>query len=275
MRLLQAVCMALLVMMLITPALAQPTEWDRAWWFREQVGLSPTDLAALDVEAEAHEALIEIVREHFAEHAETDGAVIDRLSAARRKAAGTISWGRDPGADFDHLRTERQAVILALGSLAEDAREMLPSGMRPYLVRAIANAGINSPYRLLNLTAEQRTQIIALQRQRDTVLLDARQRHRAARLDAARECFAEAVEDLLTEEQQTELAVLNANIAANLEDVWAIELADYPADEYAQADDKAAPLPKYVLAQAKLVGRRLSAILVKLAPKSLATPVVK
>ena len=275
MKLLQAVYVALFVMILITPALAQPTEWDRAWWFREQVGLSPTDLAALGVEAEAHEALIEAVREHFADHAETDGAAIDRLSAARRKAAGTISWGRDPGADFDRLRTERQAVIRALGSPAEDARDLLPEEMRPYVVRAVANAGIDSPYRLLNLTAEQRTQIMAMQRQRDTVLLDARQRHRPTRLDAARERFAEAVEELLTEEQQTELERFNENIEADLEDVWEIELAGYPDDEYAQADDKGAPLSKYVLAQAKLAGRRLSAILAKLAPRTLASPVVK
>jgi len=268
-------CAVVFAVTLVTPCLAQSTEWDRAWWFREQVGLSPTDLAALDVEAEAHEALIEAVREHFADHAETDGATIDGLSAARRKAAGTISWGRDPDADFDCLHTERQAVVLALGSPAEDARDLLPEEMRSYVVRAIANAGIDSPYRLLTLTAEQRTQIRTLQRQRDTVLFDARQRHRPNRQNAARERFAEAVEDLLTEEQQTELDEFNENIEADLEDVWAIELADYPDDEYAQVDDKDAPLPKYVLAQAKLIGRRLATILAKLAPKSLATPVVK
>jgi len=130
MKLLQTVYVALFVMILITPALAQSTEWDRAWWFREQVGLSPTDLAALGVEAEAHEALIEAVREHFAEHAETDGATIDGLSAARRKAAGTISWGRDPGADFDRLHTERQAVILALAPVSEGDVSLLPA--EPY-----------------------------------------------------------------------------------------------------------------------------------------------
>ena len=67
------------------PSFAQPTEWDRAWWFREQVGMAPTDLAALGLAPEAQEALITAVREHFATHAETDGVVIDRLTAAKRQ----------------------------------------------------------------------------------------------------------------------------------------------------------------------------------------------
>ena|GEM_PF-5178641 len=40
-------------------------------------------------------------------------------------------------------------------------------------------------YRLLDLTAPQRVQIAALQEQRDTILHDARQRHRPARSEKA------------------------------------------------------------------------------------------
>ena len=65
-------------------------------------------------------------------------------------------------------------MIRALGPLAETGRDMLPMELRGYVARAIANAGLDSPYRLVDLTAEQRGEITALQQQRDRVIKDAR-----------------------------------------------------------------------------------------------------
>jgi len=133
-------------------------------------------------------------------------------------------------------------------------------------------------YRLLDLTAPQRVQIAALQEQRDTVLHDARQRHRPARLDEARQRFIDEVHPLLTPTQQAELDQFNANIEANFHAVWEIELAGFPLPEplAARTDpDDGPPIPQYVLAQGRLVGERLREILTKLAAKAPAAPVVK
>ncbi|MCP4592279.1 MAG: hypothetical protein GY842_16220, partial [bacterium] len=155
--------------------LAGPSEWDRAWWFREQVGLAPMDLAAMDIQARPHSQLIAAVRNHFDTNA-TDGQVIDALADAGRNLTKTLSWGRDSGEDFAHLRTERQNVLQALGGLTADTSNLLTVNLRMYVTRAVANVGIDSPYRLLSLTAAQRTKVLALQEQRDRVLYDARQR---------------------------------------------------------------------------------------------------
>ena len=170
----------MLAALMCTPALGQPAEWDRAWWFREQVGLAPTDLAAMGVPANVQEPLITMVREHFAAHPNTHGVLIDELAEAAREVASTVSWGRNTRNGFDRLRAQRQIVLQMLRSLGEQARDLLPVAMRPYVVRAIVNTGLESPYRLLSLTPPQRVQIAALQEERDTVLHDARQRHRPA-----------------------------------------------------------------------------------------------
>ena len=124
----------------------------------------------MELEVEAHAALAAAVREHFATHAEDDGLLIDRLVEARRRLAGTVSWGRDARGDFDFVRAERPAVIQALRALADQLRDLLPLDMRPYVLRAIVNSGIDSPYRLLPPNCNQRQQIRALQEERDIIL---------------------------------------------------------------------------------------------------------
>gem|GEM_PF-2723522 len=222
---------ASLVVCMTIPVFGEPSEWDRAWWFREQVGLAPTDLAAMGVPANVQEPLIIMVRGHFAAHPNTHGVLIDELAEVAREVASTVSWGRNPRNAFDHLRAQRQIVLQMLRSLGEQARDLLPVTMRPYVARAMVNTGLDSPYRLLDFTAPQRVQIAALQEQRDTVLHDARQRHRPARLDEARQRFIDEVHPLLTPTQQTELDRFNANIEANFQAVWEIELAGFPLPE--------------------------------------------
>ena len=264
---------------IVGAALAQPTEWDRAWEFRDQIGLSPTDLAALGVEVEVQEELAEAVRDYFAD-AELPGggqaeasaiASIDALTEANRVLTKTVSWGRNPRTAFDRLRTRRAAVIETLSSPTDTARGLLPEDLRPYVARAIANVGIDSPYRLLDLTAEQRSQIIALQERRDTITKDARQWHRTNHLASVREQFAEAVYDLLTAEQQDELDEFTENVEANLDDVWDVELADYPTEELAQADPRDGDqLLQYAWTHMQALAQRLGQLGAQIAAQPLA-----
>jgi hypothetical protein len=232
------------------PAFAQPTEWDQAWQFREQIGLAPTDLAALDIDAEDQEALAEAVRDYFADP-EHSALALDEFLEARRELVSDVSRGRDPEQAFDRVSTKRAALIQALQSLASTLRDEMPVELRPYVVHAITNTGIDSPYRLLDLTIQQRTQILALQEQRDRVTNDARQSTRKARVNAAQSTFEAGVRASLTESQRTELAGFNANIAANLVDVWQVELADFPTEPVATGKLDFPALAKQFLASTK------------------------
>ena len=209
---------------------AQLIEWDRAWALREQVGLAPMDIAAMNVPGAFHESLIAAVREHFGTEAETDGPLVDAVVEAERDVSMRISWGRDPADARRDLEDTRMMVIDVLAALIDDSQDRLPPNLQGYVDRAVANGGLDSPYRLLNLLPAQREALLALQHPRDRVLRDARQRVRPGRVEAAREAFGSQAQLVLTRAQQAELAQLQSNIAANLEAVLDREMADYPED---------------------------------------------
>jgi hypothetical protein len=106
--------------------------------------------------------------------------------------------------------------------------------------RAIDNVGIDSPYRLLDLTDQQRAQMRVRQERRDRVLLDARNRLRKNYRARVQQRFEDSVYDLLTPDQQAELDQFLANIEVNIEDVWRVEIANLPID-----DPYAAAWPKW------------------------------
>ena len=136
-------------------AVGQPSAFDRAWEFRDQIGLSPTDLAAIGVDAQAQDQLTTLIRDTLESAGPSPVDAIDGLTQAERALTEAISWGRDPREAFDRVRAARAVLIQALQPLTDAARDTLPEALRPYVARAVANAGIDSPYRLLDLTAEQ------------------------------------------------------------------------------------------------------------------------
>jgi len=224
-------------------AIAQPTAFDRAWEFRDQIGLSPADLAAMRVDAQTQDQLTTLIRDALEsggtvsdaqQAAPSPSDAIDGLTQAERALTEGVSWGRDPREAFDRVWAARAALIEALQPLSNAAREALPEQLRPYVARAVANAGIDSPYRLLDLTPEQRAKITSLQEQQARVTRDARQWHKLKHLAAVQDRFAKEVRGLLTAEQQAEVDRLNRNIEANLDAVWQVELASYPLAEVAE-----------------------------------------
>ncbi len=251
------------------PCLAQHEEWDHAWRSREVVGLAPTDLAALNVAPATQRQLAVAYREHVASP-EADTRPLVALADALRAVGGEASWGRDLGDAFDQAQSRRADLILAMQPIAEAAlADAPPDGecLVPYLLRAVANAGIDCPYRLLDLTEEQRAQILTRQEQRDQVLRDARQWHRVRYLESVQAQFAGDVRGLLTEGQRIELADFEVNIDNNLVAVWAVELEDYPLEEEGAAGKLDLPrMAKQLLADAREALRQAKSVAGQLAP---------
>ncbi len=243
-------------------ARVQEPEWDAAWRVRGQLGLSPLDLAAMNVPPDKQRLLAAGFRA-IAASPEFEGTLLEDLAEAQGEVGRAVSRGREAREAFSRVRSRRTELIEHMQPIAQaflwtESRD--DGRLLQIVLRVSVNAGIDSPCRLLDLTDEQREQILARQEDRDRILRDARQWHRTNHLESVRARFRDDVRALLTERQLTELTELEANIEENLAAVWAIELEGYRTEDDRSAGKLDLPrMAKQLLADAREAVQELRA----------------
>jgi hypothetical protein len=245
---------------------AQANDLEHALIFRDSVGLGAADVAATGVSPPLHADLLATVEDHLTGEGSSGAPIVNEVALADQEVMLALSSGRSADEPRDALVAARATLIESLEPLIAECQALLAAD-GGLVDRAIENAGLDSPYRLLELSDGQWQALLELQHKRDAVLLDARQWHRPGRLEAARQGFEAAARAVLTAEQQAELEHFQANIAANLEAVLDREAAwDSSTPEPGESDTvhRGKALPEWaarLLAAAKRLTAEIRAAL--------------
>ena len=106
-----------------------------------------------------------------------------------------------------------------------DLLDDLPADDQALAERALDNLAIDADLRTLELGDDQRAAILAAQRQRDLITLNALNWHDEPVLAEAKETFEASIQSILTGEQSTALAGARALLASRMLEMVATEAA--------------------------------------------------
>lgn len=190
---------------------------------RAAFGFDARTLATLDVSTATFTSVLNAALTHVDQNRET----LEPLILAVREARQDVFKAYE---SFDHdaeepddtaidaaetaLASARSALKAAVQSHLDAMTALLPAAKQTVHARVEANATLDRPSSLLDLTAEQRSAIQDSQRVRDKVARHCKLRKHYARVASAHQDHNSAVEAELTGAQQAALIQLNADFAS-------------------------------------------------------------
>jgi hypothetical protein len=193
---------------------------------RESLGFGASHVVSASVSDEAYRQMITSGKAFARENAR----MVQQLSENREKAeqalVSRITWSGDVDAGYAERARSDRAIAESCQPLFTDLRDQLDPADRALADRGLANIGLDADLRALDLSDAQRELILAAQRARDAVILDARNWHNEAKLAEARADFEAVIADILTNDQQAELAAHRDLIRAR-----AVEIAREPSPQ--------------------------------------------
>ncbi len=189
---------------------------------REALSLDPTTLAALDVKAvDVYDLAFDAISD-AADRKELLRPFMEWSQYTHRACAD--AWTKK---DFDAVLADQVEAIDAFlqngGDWSEGYRELFDEDGLAALRNAAANAVLESPLRLLELSEEQRAILWSAQALRDRALLNPYISHRASWVAIAWEEYWKTVEETLTREQYDGLSYYYERLEANLPGVLEVE----------------------------------------------------
>lgn len=189
---------------------------------REALSLDPTTLAALDVEAaDVYDLAFDAISD-AANRKESLRPFMEWSQYTHRACAD--AWTKE---DFDAVLADQVEAIDAFrqngGDWSEGYGELFDEDGLAALRNAAANAVLDSPMRLLELSEEQRAILWSAQALRDRALLNPYISHRASWVALASEDYWKTVEEALSKDQYEALAYYYERLEANLPAVLEVE----------------------------------------------------
>lgn len=202
---------------------------------RQALGFGAREMAALGVNGSAFADIASAALTHIQNNRQTLEPLLDDLRDAKADLFRAYElFDHDTGDETAILAAE-QALDTAVNSLAAATSGInttmtgqLPFALASNQARLASNRGLDASCALLDLTAQQRTVILAAQRERDEVLKHHKLRKNLPRCAIAWGDCGEAIDAVLTAAQRTELQQNGANLRDSLVGLLVVEEAACP-----------------------------------------------
>jgi hypothetical protein len=232
-------CLVLIAVIFLLPALlgsrrdlgpaaaGEPTVWGAAQEIRELLGLSMSDYIPALLDDQAYQQMAEAGID-FVEQDEQHWKDVVRTFRQERNNLGyrVNRFVRkkldDP--QYEVFEQARGVLVVAGGALRTALVALVPEEHAHLLPRLVANVGLDEDLRVLQLTGEQRTQIIAAQRERYLDLQRIRPPS-TENLAEVMQTFENTLAEILTPEQLQERANIRQTIDSRTVAISQIEMA--------------------------------------------------
>jgi len=210
------------------PATAEePTVCELAVQLRLLLGTGPSEMATLGLDVTDYDTVVAEVEQFCTSNRETVEPLIEAALAARRQAfrAYEAEAADDETQDQDcqdkdqALRTARATLASACANLMTVINADLSADQGTLLARCDAQPLLDIRVRMLDLTAQQRTDLRAAQQTRDQTLRHHKNRKNLNLVKQAHEAFTTALAAILTQDQQDDMLDLSDVRQANLADL--------------------------------------------------------
>lgn len=175
---------------------------------RGLVGFGPVDVLPALAQDNNHRQMIAHARSFVADHEAELAPLVANYKSANTALVHAITWGEDTEQAYHQLNVARQAVTGAVGPLLPSLIDGLPPGQNDLPPFVQLNLELDPEMRTLDLTIAQRRAVVAAQRQRDMIILNARFMYAQRRRAETKEAFEQALQAVLTPDQ---LSVVQAS----------------------------------------------------------------
>jgi hypothetical protein len=192
---------------------------------RSAMGFGPQVLAALGVDEQTHNAIAAAADTYSQQNRQTVEPLLTAIREARQNAFRQYELAGDTIATDQTLNDAVAALATAAGGTGSTLDNLLTTQQRALRAHVAANRILEAPLCLLDLTAQQRSDLAAAQRTRDLVLRHHKDRKNLILVKAAHEAFKTSVVTILTAEQKTQYEALLANQNQHLGEFQAREEA--------------------------------------------------
>ncbi len=183
---------------------------------REATGFGPMVLAALGVDAQTHAAIAGAADAYCETNRQTVEPLLVALRTARQEAMKAIEKNEDVATKEAAVADAMSSLRTAASSVVTTMRSHLTQDQQARIDQWAANARLDAPLCLLDLTSQQRQTLLAAQIARDLVALHPKMRKNIAAVNTARATFEDVVTATLTQEQQATLASFKTALRENL-----------------------------------------------------------
>ncbi|MCG3139039.1 MAG: hypothetical protein HJJLKODD_02916 [Phycisphaerae bacterium] len=201
---------------------------EQAMVLRAALGVGPNDLliaAASAADDTAHQAIITKGIAFLNANHEQLTPLITAYQQASDQVVQLLSKGEPTDDAFAQMDSARDALLTAAQGLFDEVDADIPPAYQTVLTRLIESSGLDTDLRPLNLTTPQRAALLAATRQRDTLLLDARNWYQDEVNETAKAQYETAVNAMLTEPLRTQRTNFQQLMTAHMEAVTMAEVA--------------------------------------------------
>lgn len=177
-------------------------------FIRDVIGFGHADALPALMGDGLHRQMINHARIFTAEDQPALGVLMEHYRSAEKELRRCITWGEDTEEAYGQLQGARQAVAAVVGPLLQILIDGMPPGQNDLPPLVQLNIELDPEMRTLDLTIAQRRAVVAAQRERDRIVLNARFMYAQRRRTEAKEAFEQALQAVLTPDQ---LSVVQAN----------------------------------------------------------------
>ena len=197
-----------------------PTVAEIGLSLRCALGLDVQTCALLGLSAEQYEAIITATNGYCETHRATIEPLIEAMTTAKKAVDRAYEL-----CDED-IAVKEEALITSIHALAQSVSTCL-SGVATTIgaertakfARIASNRLLDPGVAMLELTPEQRTSLMAAQRERDRVLRHHQKRKDAGSIQGALAAYETAVESILSPSQRTERTQMRSAAAQRVTDI--------------------------------------------------------
>lgn len=171
---------------------------------RQPLGFGPVDAIPALAGDESHQEMIAAAQQFAGIHAEVLDPLLVKYDEAQRELVRQITWGNDADIAYEELEAAAEAIVDACLALSDELDDGLPILWDDLAAR---NLVLDPDLRLLGLSDDQRALVVAAQKQRNSITLNAQYWHKPDALAEAEAAFEEELASILNEMQRGESCV--------------------------------------------------------------------